>query len=105
MVELQDCSIIKGHRGKAEQEIAFLGGKSKLNFPQSKHNKLPSLAVDVQPYPYYEGDLKRWFKFAGVVMAVAELEGVKLRWGGDFNMNGDYSDQTFIDLFHWELYG
>ena len=28
---------------------------------------------------------------------------IKLRWGGDWNDNKDFSDQTFDDLVHFEL--
>lgn len=47
-----DCSVLCGHRGEAEQNKAFEDGYSKIQFPMSKHNSLPSLAVDVYPYPY-----------------------------------------------------
>ena len=46
-----DITILQGHRGKAEQDKAFAEGRSKLKFPQSKHNRSPSMAVDCAPYP------------------------------------------------------
>lgn len=44
-----DCTIIEGHRGKEKQNEAYRKGNSKLKFPNGKHNKSPSIAVDVAP--------------------------------------------------------
>ncbi len=98
-----DCSVIEGHRGQAEQDAAFHAGKSKLKFPQSKHNKTPSLAVDVCPYPIDWQDYRRFYLFAGFVLATATAMGVKLRWGGDWDGDTTWKDQTFHDLPHFEL--
>jgi peptidoglycan LD-endopeptidase CwlK len=46
VIQGYDCTIVEGHRGKERQNRAFAEGKSKLKYPQSKHNKYPSLAVD-----------------------------------------------------------
>lgn len=60
-----DCKILEGRRGRERQECLFKEGKSKLLFPQSKHNAVKPLlseAVDVIPYPVdwsFEGDLYR----------------------------------------------
>lgn len=42
-----DCTIIEGHRGQKAQDAAYNKGNSKLKFPYGKHNKSPSIAVDV----------------------------------------------------------
>ena len=42
-------NVSVGYREKAEQDKAFSEGKSKLKYPQSKHNQIPSLAVDIYP--------------------------------------------------------
>lgn len=39
VIKHYDCSVICGHRGQQEQDQAFHDGRSKLKFPQSKHNK------------------------------------------------------------------
>ena len=46
-----DCTVIEGHRGKEKQNEAYNKGNSKIKFPNGKHNKSPSVAVDVAPYP------------------------------------------------------
>ncbi len=30
---------------------------------------------------------------------------IEIRWGGDWDRDGDTTDQTFNDLVHWELWG
>jgi len=105
VVQHYDCTVLCGHRGKDEQDEAVRTGKSKLAFPNSKHNKLPSLAVDVVPFPIDWEDKSRFYHFAGYVLGVAHSLGIKLRWGGDWNGNLNFKDERFMDLPHFELAG
>lgn len=98
-----DFTVICGHRGKAEQDKAFNEGRSKVQFPNSKHNALPSLAVDIVPYPIDWNDVRRFYYMGGYVLGVAERLGIKVRWGGDWNGNFEIKDQNFHDLPHFEL--
>lgn len=101
-----DVSLIQGHRGKAEQNALYVQSKTKVKWPRSKHNRLPSLAVDVQPFPLPqdENDLRAALGYiAGLAMRIADEEDVQLRWGGDWNMNGDVTDNGFDDLWHLEI--
>jgi peptidoglycan L-alanyl-D-glutamate endopeptidase CwlK len=98
-----DCKIIEGHRGKELQDLYFKQGKSKLCFPNGKHNSFPSKAVDVMPYPINWQDGKRMCYFAGWVMATALSMGIKIRWGYDWNGNTQLNDETFIDGPHYEI--
>jgi len=103
VVETYDCAVIEGYRGQEEQDSAYHSGKSKLKYPKSKHNRQPSLAVDVVPYPVDWEDTKQFYHFAGFVQGVAEEMGISLRWGGDWNSNRLFEDQSFHDLPHYEL--
>lgn len=98
-----DCFVLVGHREKAEQDQAVAEGRSKLPWPKSKHNSLPSLAVDVAPYPLDWEDRERLCYFAGWVMAIAATKGVALRWGGDWNRDTQVRDNSFDDLVHFEI--
>lgn len=100
-----DCSILEGHRGEFDQNKYYDEGKSKLQWPASKHNKSPSLAVDAAPYPIDWRDEKRFYHFAGFVKGCAAMMGLKLRWGGDWDSDNDLNDQTFMDLCHFEITG
>jgi hypothetical protein len=35
--------------------------------------------------------------------AIAQEEGFHIRWGGDWDGDGDLTDQQFDDLFHIEV--
>jgi len=97
-----DFTVLCGHRSKQEQNDAYERGASKLQWPNSKHNKTPSLAVDVAPFPIDWDDLGRFREMARIIMEEADKAGIKLRWGGDFNMNGK-PDDKFVDMPHFEI--
>ena len=98
-----DCTVIEGHRGKEKQNKAFDEGKSKLRYPNGNHNKIPSTAVDVAPYPIDWSDRDRFHYFAGYVIGIAKMMGHKLRWGGDWDMDTKTKDNRFDDLPHFEI--
>ena len=79
-----DFTVICGHRGKAEQQKAFREKKSKLQWPLSRHNKLPSLAMDCVPHPLNWQDKASFDKMGAVMKEAAKKVGVKIKWGGDF---------------------
>lgn len=95
-----DFSIICGHRGRKEQELAFESGNSNAEWPMSNHNSWLSLAVDVAPY-YKERAHIRWKEYkefyylAGLIMGIARVKGIKLRWGGRF--------KSIFDPGHFEI--
>jgi len=118
VVEKWDCSITEGRRGKDRQNQLFKEKRSKLKWPESKHNvKNPddlSDAVDSIPYPIiwpdqknrpedYAKDLGRIYAFVGYVLGIAEGMGIKLRVGADWDGDRDFQDQNFDDLPHFEL--
>lgn len=98
-----DCSVLCGYRDRDKQDRYFEEGKSKLKFPDSKHNKMPSMAIDIAPYPIDWDDINRFYYFAGYVKGKAEELGIKVRWGGDWDSDTEVKDQTFNDLPHFEL--
>ena len=113
VIRYVDCTILCGHRGQKEQDEAFAKGLSKLKWPNGEHNKVPSRAVDVAPYPVKWGeqgtaeqrkkDIARFYFFAGYVKSVADNMNIKLRWGGDWDSDLDFNEQNFDDLPHFEL--
>lgn len=109
VIKIHDCIIIEGHRDEEAQNKAFQTLKSKLKWPNSKHNQDPSLAVDVSPHPIDWNDTKRWYFFAGLVLGISERllkEGKikhKIRWGGDWKGKFDFKSNSFNDLPHFEI--
>ena len=98
-----DCSVLEGHRGEVRQNELYEEGKTKVYFPNGRHNANPSRAVDVVPYPIDWNDRERFHLFAGFVLGIAQSMGIKLRWGGDWNMNFEVDDNNFDDFPHFEL--
>ena len=103
VVKYFDCSVIQGHRGREDQNRAFDEGKSKLRYPDGKHNAVPSRAVDVAPYPIDWEDRDRFHYFAGFVLGTARQMGIDVRWGGDWDRDTKTKDNRFADLPHFEL--
>ncbi len=100
-----DFTIIEGFRSDADQLKAFEQGRSHIDGISKKgmHNYRPSLAFDAAPYPINWNNKARFYMLAGVILAVASTLHIPLRWGGDWNMNGIFTDQTLHDLPHFEL--
>ena len=98
-----DCTILEGHRDKNLQNQMVAEGKSQVLWPNGKHNTVPSLAVDVTPYPIKWDDRERQTLFAGYVLATAKSMGVILRWGGDWDRDTEVRDNSFDDLVHFEI--
>jgi peptidoglycan L-alanyl-D-glutamate endopeptidase CwlK len=98
-----DCTILEGHRDKERQNRMVEEGRSKVRWPDGKHNTVPSMAVDVTPYPIVWDDRERQTLFAGYVLATAKAMGVDLRWGGDWDSDTEVRDNSFDDLVHFEI--
>jgi peptidoglycan LD-endopeptidase CwlK len=102
---LQDCTVIYGARTPEEQKKLFDQGLSRTL--HSKHFINPhdgyAHAVDIAPYPIDWENSKRFYYLAGLIMAKADCLHVKLRWGGNWDMDEDFDDQSFMDLAHFEL--
>jgi len=117
VLQYHDCSLIWGSRDEEEQNDLYERKLTRLKYPFSRHNKVPSSAVDKVPYvrPYgaimgnRPEDLKYFYRFAGVVLAIAYMLYMnremkyRIRWGGDWDSDYDLDDQTFNDLYHYEL--
>ena len=96
LIKTFDFSVSCGYRGKADQDAAYKQGNSKVRFPNSAHNKLPSLAVDLVPYPVDWSDIGRFKALAAAFFAVAVLlkERGEIKsefvWGGNWKKLKDY---------------
>ena len=117
-LDIMDITILEGHRDEESQNKAFEEGRSKLRWPLGKHNKLPSRAVDAAPWPipkdwgapgpdgkWTEEQMKERAKFyfmAGVIKGLAYANHGNIRWGGDWDGDISFTDQTFDDLVHFE---
>lgn len=96
-----NMKCICGHRTQAEQDKSFAEGKSKVKWPDGKHNKLPSEAFDAVPTPVDWNNIEEFRKMNKAIMDSAAKLGIKIRSGSDFNMNGK-EDDKFMDRPHFE---
>ena len=103
VVKTYDCTVVCGHRGEEDQNKAFNEGRSKVKYPNGRHNASPSKAADVTPYPVDWEDRERFIYFGGFVKGCAFRMGISLRWGGEWNQYFEVDDNQFDDFPHFEL--
>ena len=114
-----DFGIAQGERTIELQRQYFNEGKSKVNPDAYTQEVLPlkgkhitnlaytkAGAVDI--YAYINGaaswDVKSLCYIAGVIMSIDKSLENRMRWGGNWNMDGEIiSDQNFQDLPHFEM--
>ncbi len=103
-IAIVDFSVLEGARSKERQKELYDAGHSKtMNSKHRIQGDGYAHAVDIAPYPIDWDDYRRFYFLAGVVFAVAKRRGVRIRWGGDWDSDKDFSDQTFNDLVHFEI--
>ena len=109
-----DFAITEGHRSLERQYMLYQAGRSRINgkTKQGKHNQTPSMAFDVcaivkgracwtELYLSYLGGV---FGAVGDALLDQGIVTHRLRWGGNWDQDGEIiTDQTFIDLPHFEL--
>jgi peptidoglycan L-alanyl-D-glutamate endopeptidase CwlK len=98
-----DITVLEGHRNEAAQDLAVAQGRSKTPWPTSKHNLMPSKAIDIAPYPVDWSDVARFNYLAGFVKGIAAAKGIKIRWGGDWDSDNNLKEEAFKDLPHFEV--
>jgi hypothetical protein len=114
VIEFFDVTILYGHRTpEQQQELYAIGRTTELERKPvttkdgvnklSMHNHYPSKAVDIAPWPIDWNDTDRIRYMAGMVMGMAAAHNIKLRWGGDWDMDTETKDNTFEDLLHFEV--
>lgn len=101
LVKIMDVTIIEGLRTKERQEELVKQGASKTKF--SKH--IEGKAVDVAPYPIDWEDRDRFHYMGGMIRGIAQQLNIPVRWGGDWDSDGETRDNRFDDLVHVEIKG
>jgi peptidoglycan L-alanyl-D-glutamate endopeptidase CwlK len=89
-----DIAVICGYRGEVEQNKAFAEKKSKLKYPKSKHNQIPSRAVDIVPMPLDWNNIAAFERMCLIAEEKAKELRIPIRLGRDF---------SFRDFPHVEL--
>lgn len=111
LIKHVDFTVLSSTVRTIEEQKKFVEeGKSKTM--DSKHligvKRDKSDAVDITPYPIDWNDKFRYSYLAGWFLGVADclfMFGViksKFRWGGDWNKNNNFKDESFTDMEHFE---
>ncbi len=101
IIKEMDVSVLCGHRDEMAQIDAFNNGMSRLTWPHSKHNKMPSEAMDIAPYNAAVPDGVDWsnvplfMHMLNRIEEIADSMGIKIKLGRDF---------SFRDWPHVELH-
>lgn len=106
-----DIIILDAQRGKEAQEKAVREKHSTVHFGNSAHNYFPALAFDVVPdhdprlavRDIDWSHTPQFYRLAAIIYACAEEVGVPITWGGDWDGDKNYRDQSFTDFPHWQL--
>ena len=86
----EDFSVIEGIRSLDRQKQLLKDGKSTtLN---SRH--ITGHAVDMVPYPVDWEDRERFHYMGGMLRGIGHQLGLKIRWGGDWDSDGEIKDKT-----------
>ena len=99
LIKIMDVTIIEGLRSEQRQEKLLKAGSTKTKF--SKH--IEGKAVDLAPYPIDWEDRDRFHYMGGMVRGIGQQLGVNIRWGGDWDSDGETKDNSFDDLVHVEI--
>ena len=99
LIKIMDVTIIEGIRTEERQKELLEKGATKVKY--SKH--MEGKAVDVAPYPIDWNDRERFHYMGGMVRGIGQQLGIKIRWGGDWDSDGDIHDNNFDDLVHVEI--
>ena len=101
LIKIMDVTIIEGLRSEQRQEKLLKAGSTKTKF--SKH--IIGKAVDLAPYPIDWEDRDRFHYMGGMIRGIAKQLNVPVRWGGDWDGDGEVKDNGFDDLVHVEIKG
>lgn len=110
-----DLVVIEAHRTIERQKQLMAEGKSSLKKAENgKHTKFPSEAVDIAPLvngKIYWENKEAFVKLKDEIFRIVDEINkenpqdppIKLRWGGDWDRDGDWKDEKFLDMVHFEI--
>ena len=99
LIKIMDVTVIEGLRSAERQKELLAKGATKVKY--SKH--MEGKAVDIAPYPIDWEDRERFHYMGGMVRGIEKALNLKVRWGGDWDSDGEIKDNSFDDLVHIEI--
>ena len=111
-LSLCDFTVLEGVRSQARQDELWAQGRTKPG-PVVTWVKTSGThgiqadgyghAVDLAPYPIDWNDLERFDQVSKAMFAAAKELGVKIRWGGNWDMDENPREKGESDSPHFEL--
>ena len=101
LIKIMDVTIIEGVRSAERQAELLEKGATKVKY--SRH--MEGNAVDLAPYPIDWNNRDGFYYMGGMIRGIAQQMGLKVRFGGDWDSDGDTKDNSFDDLVHVEIRG
>lgn len=110
-VTTQDFTVLCGVRTLAEQKELYAQGRTKPGQIVTwtlKSRHLPAAdgfgrAVDLAPYPIDWNDLSKFDAIAKAMFDASEELGIPIRWGADWDQDGNPRERGETDSPHFEL--
>ena len=99
LIKIMDVTVIEGIRSKERQEELLAKGATKVKY--SKH--MEGKAVDLAPYPIDWKNRDGFHYMGGMIRGIAKALNLDIRWGGDWDSDGEIKDNNFDDLVHIEI--
>lgn len=101
LIKQYDFTVLEGYRGKRAQNQAFKNATSQVEYPNSAHNKMPSHAVDIAPYPIDWDNISRFNEMIIRFDAVANMLRAEGVISSEFVYGGKW--QNLKDWPHIEI--
>ena len=99
LIKIMDVTVIEGLRSEERQKELLEKGATKVKYSRHMEGK----AVDLAPYPIDWENRDGFHYMGGMIRGIAHQLGLKIRWGGDWDSDGDVKDNGFDDLVHIEI--
>lgn len=107
----QDFSVTCGIRSREEQRKLYAQGRTKpgdivtwtLNSRHFPDADGYGRAVDLEPYPSDWKDLSKFDAISKAMFQAAKDLGIKIRWGADWDQDGNPRERGESDSPHFEL--
>ncbi len=101
-----DFTVMEGVRTLERQRELYAQGRTapgKIVTWTMKSRHIEGKAVDLVPYPLDWNDLDKFDKIKDAMFQAARELDVNLRWGADWDGDGNYREKGEYDSPHFEL--
>ena len=101
-----DFSVLEGVRTLERQRELYEQGRTapgKIVTWTMKSRHIEGKAVDLVPYPLDWNDLDKFNKIKDAMFQAAKELDVNLRWGADWDGDGNYREKGEYDSPHFEI--